>query len=305
MSGGEANWQRGLQGAGERHGGGPAVRARDSGALALAGLILLVLLVGMAGCGGTDEVVPLPAAAQAPTLTLRETLDLIVRDARYWRTLESTCHVAIRSSRFDVPRNVVDLRNGKLTVQKPGKVHLVIPGTGTVRLKLVGDGRSYRVEMPVFGGDTYSGNYGEPMSVQPSRVQFVPAEVVDALSPDHLLAGRAQTLTHGPQLSTVQSLEFVDDPEPAIRPANLIAFDRTSHRIARVDKYDADGSARASIVFRGWSRVEALPGIEEKTAIVPTWFHIMYYGDQTGITIRLEDVKLNVEVDQDLFEVEG
>jgi hypothetical protein len=273
--------------------------------LALAGLILSVFLLGTAGCGGTDEQVPLPPAAQAPTLGLRETLDLVVGDARYWKTLEATCHAAIRNLRFDVPGNVVALGDGKLTVQKPGKVHLVIPGTGTARLKLVGDGRSYRVEMPVFGGDSYSGNYGDPMSAQPSRVQFLPAELVDALDPDHLLSGRAQTLTHGPQHSTVQSLDFADDPKPAIRPASRISFDRRSHRIMWVEKYDADGSARARIAFRGWSRVETLPGLEEKTAMVPTWFYIMYYGDQTGIAIRLDDVKLNVEVDPDLFKLEG
>ncbi|MHC4481492.1 MAG: hypothetical protein ACYS1C_11070, partial [Planctomycetota bacterium] len=260
-------------------------------AMRAVGLLTACLLAGAAGCGETTERMPLTSADQVPKRSLEYTRDMIRSNARHWMSLQAACQVTIVNPQIPRPGNRVTLTNGRLTYQKPGKIHLAVPDSDQPRIELVGDGRSYRVRMRLFD-DSYSGAYDDPIADQPGRIHFLPADLVDALDPMHVLARRALTLTQQQKFSTLHCLEFVSEPEPSVRYASSLTVDRSRRgRVLAIEKFNQDGSAK---VRMSYPRSETVAGVEDYPVTVPGAVLMVYPAEQTTIQVLLRGISLNV-----------
>lgn len=276
-----------------------AARRRHRAPWSLVGLMAAFLLAGAVGCRGTrDEIPPVVRPERVEKRSLQSLKDRIILNALGWETLDAKCDVAIRNLSIPRPDNLVELTNGRISLQRPGKVNLKVPELGRAGLRLIGDGSSYRVEIL---GDVYSGSYGDPISAQPQHMHFMPEDVADAFDPSNLVWDKAQTLTQDPVYSHVYSLDLVQEPRPGVRMTSSITIDRRREQNLFIVKYDQDGSVRTTIRY---GKVEPMSGREEEEPVeVPTVIRMDYPDDPTAIIIRLRDVRLNVELNPALFEL--
>lgn len=265
------------------------------------GLAAPLLLLGAGGCKSEPEWIAPVVPVLVPARSLEYWVSLLKANARPWWSLQADCTVTIRNPRIPLPEDQAVFADGRLQLVKPGKLNLTAPASGRARIKLVSDGRSFRVEMPFFG-DSYGGQYGGPPPPQPGRIHFLPADVVDGLEPEGLLAGRGQALIQWERHSVVFSMLPVWDPEPAFVSDNTIMIDRGLERVVSIEKYAPDGSVRVRIRY---ARVEAVADAEGQPVELPTLMRIEYPAQQTSIQILLRNVELNVEVAPETFQLAG
>jgi hypothetical protein len=278
-------------------GGGAARRARAL----VAPLVAVAMALASAACRTAPQPVALQQSAIAPKRDLQYTRAVLKDNARPWATLDATCSVVIFNPRIPLPGNQLPVGSGRLVFEKPDKVRLVAPDSEKATVRLIGDGNAFYVDIPVFRC-TYHGRYTDPVQVDPARLVFLPPDVADALEPANLLVDRAQTLTQVEQHSRVCSLEFVTQPEPAIRTTSLVVINRATDRLASVEKYNQDGSIRARVLYRAFQSV--MTG-QQEVVQVPSAFDLTYPEDQTTIRIELRGIVLNSKLSPELFKVEG
>jgi hypothetical protein len=267
----------------------------------LAALAAAVLL-GMAGCRSTGQRIELASSFTAPKRDLDYTRGVLDSNARRWTNLAATCEIVITNPQIPGPEHQVTINDGSLVFSKPGSIRITAPDSDQPSVKMVGDGKTYRVDMPVFSS-TYSGKYSDPVTPQQGRISFLPPEVATALEPTILLAERAPMLIQLESHSGLYSLAFVTAPEPAVKPTGLIVLDRRRERPASVEEYKLeDGSLRARIVYLDF---EMLPVAGGEAAVVPTLFRIVYPEEQTAVQVLLHDVTLNGKINPAQFKVPG
>jgi len=273
---------------------------RMSACTALLAAVVAGMVPGMAGCRHTNQKIELASAFTAPKRDLDYTKEILYANARRWTNLAAGCQIAISSPQ--IPGHRVIIPDGNLVFSKPGSIRIIAPDSDQPSLRIVGDGKTYRVDMPLFSS-TYSGKYSDAVTPQQGRINFLPAEMATALEPSSLLAERAPMLTQLEWFSGLYSLVFVATPVAAVKPIGLIVVDRRSERPASVEEYNLeDSSLRARILYL---RFETLPVPGEDAVFVPNELRIIYPEEQTTIDILLHDITLNGKINPAQFKVAG
>ena len=234
---------------------------------------------------------------------MEDAIRWIQENSSRWRSLSADCDVIIRSRLIRTQGNQVVFRRGRLAIRKPGQISLVAPAVGQARMRMVGDGSRYQVSMSAFGLN-YAGAYGDPRPTRQTGIHIGPDDVVGAFDLTDLFADKVQTQVQGPLWSTIYSLTRVTAPEPRVLIANAVTVDRQNGRILTYMRYNQgergtqDGSLRVEARMAGYQR---LAGAGLAPADVPTSVWIGYGG--TSMMIRLRNVRLNVQLGDDLFRV--
>ena len=216
-----------------------------------------------AGCGGGNDLIDLSPPMIEERLDMEDAIGWIEENSSRWRTLSADCDVIIRSRLIRTQGNQVVFRGGRLAIRKPGQIYLVVPATGPARLRMVG-----------------------------------------AFDLTELFADKVQTQVQGPLWSTVYSLTRATEPEPRVLIANAVTVDRQNGRILTYMRYNQgergaqDGSLRVESRMAGYQR---LAGAGLAPADIPTSVWIGYGG--ASMMIRLRNVRLNVQLDDELFRV--
>lgn len=283
---------------------------------ALLHLVCIVGALGLAGCGSAQrelmETPPSPSDAQSRTLN--GLMSRIENNQDSFRSFRTKCEAVIRSPLMHRPEQL-DL-TGELTLLKPQRIHLVLRRAGRVVIRLVGNGKQYQVNMPVFR-DTYSGEYGDPIGEDEDRIHMMPDDLVDALDMRGLFWGRPQVLRAfparwdlmagslsapvvTPPVWSIDSLEITQDPETQVRVQNSVLIDRRTEQIRRIDKFRRDGSLRV----RMWHLNPGLVQDQDGDAVrMPGGLMIWYPSPLEGTIIRLRFTRreVNVPIDQEMF----
>lgn len=263
------------------------------------------MLLGTVGCRGTSQKIELASSLVAPKLDLDHTRKILESNASRWTNLSATCDIGISNPQIPAEEHTVTVGDGSLVFSKPGSIRITVPDSEQAAVKMVGDGKTYRVDMPLFSSasSSYSGNYSDPATSQQGRISFLPPEVATALEPTSLLPDYAAMLTQLESYSGLYSLAFVTAPAPAVKATSLIVIDRRTERPASVEKYNfQDGSLRARIIYLGF---DTLPVAGADAVVVPTLFRIVYPEEQTTVQILLRDVQLNGRINPAQFKVPG
>ncbi len=259
--------------------------------------------LGAPGCDSAPKTVPLAQPFLAEKHDLEYTMRLLTSNADRWTNLTGTCDIDISSPRIDSPGHVASLQSGVLTFVKPGSVKLVVPDSAEPSIRITGDGKNFRVDMPMFMA-TYTGKYADAVAAQPSRISFLPLEVANALEPTGLLFDKAPMLTQLEQRSGLYGLSIVTTPTPAIKPTGLVVMDRKAEKPVSVEEYYlTDGSLRARIVYLNFQSVPVSGSNAD--VLLPAEFMIVYPEEQTTIHVTLRDVKLNGKINPAIFKVSG
>ena len=274
----------------------PCAGARDL-RCALAAALVAALAVGSLGCRGEEQRISPAAPMVAPARDLDYTVSTLDADARGWVSLSAPCEVIIVSPQIPVPTRQARFGDGRIVIEKPGKVSITMSDRGQMVLRLVGDGEGYRVDMPVFG-DAYSGSYGGSVTPQPRRIHFMPEDVAAAFDPRGLLADSAQAITQWEQYSGLYNLQFVETPRPRVRIVSSMIVDRRNSQIVRAERYNEDGSVRVRISY---ARVETLMDSANNPVAVPTQVRLEYPAEQTAVLIALHNIELNKRPGPEVF----
>ncbi|MCK4374359.1 MAG: hypothetical protein KAX19_03485, partial [Candidatus Brocadiae bacterium] len=115
------------------------------------GLAAPLLLLGAGGCTSEPEGIAPVVPVLVPARSLEYWVSLLKANARPWRSLQADCTVTIRNPRIPLPGDQAVFPDGRLQLVKPAKLNLTAPASGRALIRLVSDGRSFRVEMPFFG----------------------------------------------------------------------------------------------------------------------------------------------------------
>ncbi|KPK65396.1 MAG: hypothetical protein AMK73_03130 [Planctomycetes bacterium SM23_32] len=261
--------------------------------------VLALLLMAAPGCGGGAGELSPPAAVTLPPRTLDYVTAVLQTNSRRWMTLQAACRVTVASPQIPQPGNRVTFRSGRLYFQKPGKVHLRVPDSGDPSLKIVGDGQAYQAQMPVFE-DRYSGLYGDPVVSRPRRIHFLPADIAYALEPADALRGMGLAFKQTEQFAAIDCLDFVTEPEPSLKVVSSVLFGKRTDTVPQVETFGDDGAIRSRV-----SRllIRAEPGLHDEPVPLPHALLIIYPQERTSILMALTDLKLNAELNPELFEL--
>jgi outer membrane lipoprotein-sorting protein len=251
-----------------------------------------------AGCAASAKV-PLTPPLGAVKRDLAYTKAMLYANHRPWQSLDAGCQVTIANPQIPLPDHQVTVGNGRLRFEKPNMVRIVLPDTNDPQVRIVGDGKAYYAAMPLLTSE-YSGKYTDPVSPQPGRISFLPADVADALEPTNLFVGRGLTLTQEEQISNLYSVEPLTGPEPGIRTTSLVFVDRREEKLRGIEKYNDDGSIRCRVQYLNIQSVLLKGG---QSVQVPVVFDISYPEEQTTIRIQLQGVALNVKMPEGAFDV--
>jgi hypothetical protein len=255
--------------------------------LALAALALAVPLMWSAGGCRSSQPQLIPQAPLMPNnvMDLPTIMSFVRADAGTWDTLTADCSVVIASPQFATGIRQVSFSHGRIMIQKPGQIKLEAV-EGQKRIYLVGDGKQYRVDLPVFR-DAYEGSYGDPLPAQPRRILVMPDDVVTAWDWTGMMVGKVPVLKNLPGGALIDLLDMVSEPTPQVQASGEVAFDRAQRRITSGTKYNKDTTVRVQIVVR---QTETVEGPEKQPARVPSQVWLSYEGDSIQITLR------NIEV---------
>ncbi|MFO8008923.1 MAG: hypothetical protein R6V05_14440 [Candidatus Brocadiia bacterium] len=259
---------------------------------------LLVLAFALAGCAADDQIAP-PQRRLSEPPEMDQLVSRVLSQAAGWKTLTARCDVIVRSNRIRARGGQVDLRRGKLYMEKPGKINLTVPAKGQHRVRLVGDGKRYLVDMPVFGV-RFTGRYGDPLPKEGTSVAVAPDDLVDAFDPVYVLLGKVQVPRQQGVTLCVDSLRTVREPEPKVLPGYTLMFSWQEAKLIAMWKYRADGSIRVETRF---ARREPFENQDGEGVVVPTRLWLGYLQGPTALVLRLRDVKLDDELETGLFEV--
>jgi outer membrane lipoprotein-sorting protein len=268
------------------------------------GLLAATLLWSAGACHKQEpivQVMPLPNdLMDLPTL-----MEFIKADSRLWVTLSADCTVGIISPQI-VSRggegagqgNQVAFRQGRLQIEKPGKIRLEAVQSQH-RILLVGDGKTYLVDMPAFG-DSYRGTYGDPLPVQSRRILFMPDDLVMGWDWATVFINKAQVLKNLVGSAMVDSLELITEPSPAIRVVNTITFDRQKRGISMLQKFDPDATVRVTIMMAAYETVQ---GPDKKPVKVPSSIWLTYPVTRTMIKVDLHSIEINKQLPEGTFDL--
>ena len=279
-------------------------------ATVLAGGVLLA-----SGCKPM-EIEEAPATVGAREKSLDALKQTILTNSKAFYNLKAECEVVIRTPAISRPPQI--LMSGELAMEKPGKVHLQLFDAGRLYMRLVGDGKDYKVLMPVLSSQ-YSGAYGEPLRPVSNRVHFMPDDLADVLDIGvtfgrksqvlraypytfDLLPGHSPSRVLYPAVWAIDSIVAIEEPRPAVRVANSVLIDRRTERIMRLDKFNPDGSLRCRI----WILRSGLArGKEGKSATVPDEILIWYPFplEDTMVRIRFAKQVVNVDIPPEVFDL--
>ena len=274
----------------------PCAGARDL-RCAVAAVLVAALAVGSLGCRGKEQRISPATPMVAPARDLDYTVSALDADARGWASLSAPCEVIIRSPQINVPARQARLGDGRIIIEKPGKVNITMSNRDQMVLRLVGDGERYRVEMPVFS-DAYSGSYGGPATPQPRRIHFMPEDVAAAFDPRSLLADSAQAITQWEQYTGLYNLQFVETPRKHVRIVSSLIVDRRTNQLFSAERYNEDGSVRVRISY---SRIETLMDSAGNPVAVPTQVRLDYPAEQTAVLVGLRNIELNKKPGPEVF----
>lgn len=263
---------------------------------------------GGPGSRGPDmnaEEAFLPLPRRLPLRDLGTLKKIVMRDARLMRTLTAECTAVIASPY--IPFRIPTVQaTGRLALRKPKHIYLHLDRKGKTVVKLVGDGKRYRVAMPLFDIPTSEGQYGDPIFPRRDELHFMPDDLADALDLDDVFAGKWQamrtTAEFEPSLTLwqIDSLRLrTDRPEAPLRLFNSLMIDRRQQRVRQLSKYDEDGNLRVRFTF---VQTQIVPAGQDAQVAVPSFIRIWYPVDNTLIDLRLSCIKVNVKVDERLFE---
>jgi len=217
-----------------------------------------------------------------------------------WGSLVADCEVTIQSPLITSRGNAITLKRGRLCLQKPGMVNLTVPASGSLQLRLVGDGQAYRVDMPCFR-DAYTGAYGDPVVRTRNRIHFPPDDLAHAFDPLLLIAQGVPMVHHVGMMSYIESLELVEEPREQVQFASTVVFNRLRGQVVEIVKYEPDQTARVRMNYRALQLVST--GDEGQTTPIPYRITMSYLGEQAIIDILLSNIKLNEKLDPALFNV--
>ena len=262
----------------------------------LMGLIWVGVL--FAGCA-RDELRPhvMSPGPEVPQSSLSAIKEAITANAMAFSTLKADCEAVIANPRIRQEGNFVHVTAGRLLLAKPKKIKLDLRGGGETYIELVGDGERYMVRMPIFGTPPYRGTYGDPIGRGGDRLHFMPDDLADALDLNDLFYGKMQILRNVRSHWLIDSVRATDDPDEPLRVVNTVRVGRTSGEIDGLDKY-TDGVLRVSILF-GDTRLVQGPGGD--AVAIPGNMVIMYPVENTAITLRLSNIKIDVPIKEEEF----
>ncbi len=263
------------------------------------GLMAAPLALSTGGCASQEAILP---ARPMPNnvMDMATVMESIRANAGPWRTLEADCSVVVNSPQLNVSGHQVPFVRGRLQIEKPGKIRLEAV-EGERRMFLVGDGTSYRVDLPVFN-DGYEGKYGDPLPMQPRRILIMPDDLVAAWDWASLLEGKYPVLKNLQGGAVLEMLDLVTDPTPDVRAASEIAFDRSERRITSAETYSRDTRVRAQIVVRG---VDTVEGPDKQPVRIPRMVWLGYPISWTSIQISLRHIQLDKEFPKGTFDVKS
>lgn len=259
----------------------------------------------------------------------------IIANSRNIVTLVADCQVHIRNRTME-PSSIV--LEGQLVMRKPGQIRLDLRRTGSISLRLIGDGRSYRVEQPMFGNVSYSGEYGKDVEPNRGRITFLPEDLVETIDMSRIFAGASQVMRAYPRMWDV---ELRDQRNPRVArnrlridslialPAlnergqliyvdgqlmlqdgkllNSLVLDPRTKRVQVFERFRFDGSLASRVWILRWAvvsapdmRRDAQPGAMVSCE-VPELFIINYPTplEGTAIGVRLSNIHVNVPVEDD------
>jgi len=317
--------------------------SRASGARNAWRAIVLIATVLFSGCGwmwgGRQEFVPIPDLTPSDSSVQGVDLDILrqsmLQNSLPVLSLVADCQAVIDSKEMRPSRIEA---SGQLMMAKPGKIYLELRRPGAVLARLVGDGLQYRTEMPMLRLE-YGGAYGQPLHPASKRISFVAEDVADALDMSTFFSGTRQLLRSYPQTWDAYQedlrspraspkatyVDFILDVpatglanasqgQPATVPKIMysLALESDRARIVALDKFRRDGSLRRRIWFLDWTYVSG-PDLSQGAASegwvsvqVPSEFMIAYLPPLEGtiVRMRLTNIKINVPVDMNRFELE-
>lgn len=264
-------------------------------------LLPLVLLAALVVAGGCRSEQPIRAAVpmESDLTELAALKEYIQSGARQWSTLEAQVSLVIRTPQIQTTNNQVQFANGVLRIRKPGMIFLEVPEGEEVRVRLIGDGDKYRAELPVFR-DSYTGVYGEPLETGPRRILIRPDDIVKAWDWSGWFAGKAQLIKYMPNFTYVDSVAFIEEPEPRFYPVNTVTFGRQQGRVLMMDRFEPDGAQRVQVRF---GQFETVPGREKEPVQIPTMVYMQYPRTRVSLVIRLAEPKLDVALPPGTFEM--
>lgn len=294
---------------------------------ALSLISMAITLLVATGCSLNEiNVERPPSTGISRQKTLDELKERIISNSRSFATLTAKVDVALRSEFLQSPPQLN--LSGKLALKREigedgvpqTKIYLYLERLGSKRLELVGDGRSYVVDMPIFD-DRYSGEYGEPISRRRNRIHFMPDDlasafvITDLFSQSSqvlkgyparwdLIAGNPQNPMVVPPIWVIDSIRVGGETEPRAWVDSSLVLDRDTEEILRLDRFRTDGSLRTSIWYLNPGVIR---GPDDETVRVPGEL-LMWYPpplESTVIRIRLKERRVNVPVSDDTFRIEG
>ena len=262
----------------------------------LMGLIWVGVL--FAGCA-RDELRPhvMSPGPEVPQSSLSAIKEAITANAMAFSTLKADCEAVIANPRIRREGNFVHVTAGRVLLAKPKKIKLDLRGGGETYIELVGDGERYMVRMPIFRTPSYRGAYGDPIGRGGDRLHFMPDDLADALDLNDLFYGKMQILRNVRSHWLIDSVEETEDPKEPLRVVNTVRVSKTSGEIDGLDKY-TDGVLRVSVLFGDTRLVEGLGG---NVVAIPGDMVIMYPVENTAITLRLSNIKIDVPIKEEEF----
>ncbi len=254
-------------------------------------------LVAAGGCRSDQKPIDMEPRSVTTPITTAEAIARIMNDQRRWSTMEARCKVMLRNLRIPRPNGQLDLGEGQLFISKPGRISVRVPGSGQLRAKLVGNGQSYTVDIPLLR-TSYAGHYGEPVEPRPNDLIIMPEDIVDAFDMGNVFAGKIQMQVQNPGLSTIFNSVRGPGERPHLLMVNSVSFDRRTGNVLLYSKYNPNGTARVQMTLADYRPVQSTG---EEAVDVPHSLLLVYSG--TSAMLRLADVKLNTTMPDGIFEV--
>lgn len=271
-------------------------------------LVTAVAVLLTAACSSTPDSTESPWRSGAappeglPQRRLEGIKKSVRSEAALWNTLTARCQVAISSPIIRMGENNRVTVQGTLWLKKPGMVRMELDRRDRELATLVGDGRRYLVNMPMFqGSPVYRGTYGDELTVRSDRLLFMPDDLAAALDLGNLFTDKAQVLRTyvAPPQWHVDSLQFSQDP-PDIWATSSLVINRNSGQPSLQERYERDGELRTRIRYHSRTLVPA--GSQEVQ--IPDRFTLEYPKQHTFIAIKLTDIRLNQQLSDDRFSVQ-
>ena len=285
-----------------------------SGAVVTVGCLCAVL--GATGCNGFPLGKPPPSSYDLPMSSLEELRDPILANAMGFRTLTADCRVMLRSREMQKPAMLA--ASGRLALDKPGRLYLKAEDGARTYIELISDGRQYLVRMPVLKGMEYGGGYGGTIRRVPNRIHFMPDDLAEAMDMVSVMGVRRQALTAYPRrwdivggtperpalyrpTYSIDSLSIEGEPTGAAKVLTSLLIDRETEEILRLDTFRPDGSLKVRVWYQGWTLVKG----GGRSARVPTRLVLWYPPplENTEITLALSKIKINVPIEDRVFEL--